>query len=607
MIESLRKLLSILDPASRRQFLYLIAPMLLVTALELLSIGMVLPLVQVVLLGKTEGWIAQTMLQALPGQTWMGSEIWIVSIFAGLFVGKNILLLANYYIINYVTQRKVAIFMSNVFRAYLLRPLEFHFWNNSATLLRNVKTGSDMCIGSIRLILNTILELTIMVSAIILLVLIEPQATLAMAVFFIVLGVVYSKLASPVFKNWGKHGMYFEGSLIQWINQSFGCLRDIKLLHAEDYAHGIISDIGLSRARYVTLEQTATNIPRLMIESLVIIGSLGLILWFSSQNTTTVDVIPLLALYTMAAMRLMPALNRVLTSITEIRHRGPYIDTIYADLQEHNDYEASTVSQDRPHNKITFQHDIEFKDINFTYKSANRHSVADVSLRIAKGSSVGIVGVSGAGKSTLIDIFLGLLRPGSGQVLVDGVDIYSNLRSWQAHLGYVPQDVNLIDDTLRHNIAFGLHDDQIDNARLSIVINTVRLEDFIASLADGVETLIGEHGARLSGGQRQRIAIGRALYRDPDVLVFDEATSALDNVTEREISRAIETLAGDKTILIVAHRLSTVRKCDRIVLMKEGRIEAAGTYDELLATNEEFRHLAQLGDMAMAETKDVSP
>ena len=210
---------------------------------------------------------------------------------------------------------------------------------------------------------------------------------------------------------------------------------------------------------------------------------------------------------------------------------------------------------------------------------------------------MGIVGPSGAGKTTLVDITLGLLRPQSGRVLIDGRDAFANIAAWQRRIGFVPQNVQLIDDSLRRNIAFGLEDNIIDEARIEEVVRLARLDDVVAQLPDGLGTVIGEDGARLSGGQQQRVAIARVLYREPDVLVFDEATSALDNESEREIAKVIENLAGKKTVLIIAHRLSSVRNCDKLVFMKTGRVAAIGSFDELFSSNSEFRHLVELGNL----------
>ena len=247
--------------------------------------------------------------------------------------------------------------------------------------------------------------------------------------------------------------------------------------------------------------------------------------------------------------------------------------------------------------KAKFQEQIELKNVSFTYKDASKPALSRVDLVIQQGESIGIVGPSGAGKSTLVDVIIGLVRPSNGHMLIDRLKVDDLIEPWQKHIGYVPQDIYLMDDTLARNIAFSIGDETPDLNRVRKAISMAQLDDLILTLPDGLDTMLGERGIRLSGGQRQRIAIARALYGHPDVLVFDEATAALDNESENEITMAIRDLSGKKTLLIIAHRLSTVRGCDRIVLMGDGRICDIGNFDELYTRSEDFRHLVELGDL----------
>jgi ATP-binding cassette subfamily C protein len=254
---------------------------------------------------------------------------------------------------------------------------------------------------------------------------------------------------------------------------------------------------------------------------------------------------------------------------------------------------------------VAFDRQLELCDISFSYEGSPARVLEDVSLSIRPGESIGFVGPSGAGKSTLLDIVLGLLAPQHGQVSVDGFDITTDPRRWRHLLGYVPQSISLIDDSLRNNVAFGIEADRIEDARVWHALKLAHLDDFCRSLPDGLDTMLGERGQRLSGGQRQRVGIARALYHDPEVLVLDEATSALDSESERDITDAIEAMRGTKTVLIIAHRLSTVKRCDRLVLLRKGKIVDIGTFSDLINRREDFRETVRLAEL-ISHAPDIS-
>jgi ABC-type multidrug transport system fused ATPase/permease subunit len=284
------------------------------------------------------------------------------------------------------------------------------------------------------------------------------------------------------------------------------------------------------------------------------------------QHRDITRIMPTLGLFSVAAFRLMPSVNRVLGAVQSIRFALPAITTLHEELS------LTAPEPVRKDATVVFETQIELAGVSFRYPGATTPALENLSIRIRKGESVGFVGPSGSGKSTLVDVVLGLLTPSVGQVNVDGHDIQDDLRGWQDQIGYVPQSIYLTDDTLRRNVAFGLAPEQINNTAVERAIKAAQLDEFVATLSEGWETVVGERGVRLSGGQRQRIGIARALYHDPAVLVLDEATSALDGDTERGVMRAITALQGQKTILIVAHRLSTVEHCDRLYHLELGQI-----------------------------------
>jgi ATP-binding cassette subfamily C protein len=313
------------------------------------------------------------------------------------------------------------------------------------------------------------------------------------------------------------------------------------------------------------------------------------------------ELVMVMGLYTAAAFRLMPCANRILMALTLIRQSRFGLALVAEDLREDEPFEdmsppaAKAVSQ--PFASLAMQ------DVVFRYRPGLAPVLDGIDLRVAAGETVGFVGASGAGKSSLIDVVLGLLQPERGCVLINDKPLEQVIAAWRRRVGYVPQAIYLIDDTLRRNVAFGLTDVEIDDSKVWHALKSARLLDFVNSLPEGLDTAVGERGVKLSGGQRQRVGIARALYHQPEVLILDEATSALDNATEAEFMQAIDALHGQKTILMVAHRLSTVRNCDRIVVMAQGKVAGTGSYDELLSGNETFQQIAGL----QIETKLISP
>lgn len=315
---------------------------------------------------------------------------------------------------------------------------------------------------------------------------------------------------------------------------------------------------------------TLNLVPRSYLELLAVIGLAGLIILMVLQGRSLELLIPTIGIFMVAAFRMIPSVNRIMSSMQIIRFSKPAIDMLYEEFTMINTSTNSQVANDLC--KMPFNESIEIRDLTFRYSGADKNSIENVTLAIKKGESIGLVGPSGSGKSTMIDLVLGLLTPVSGTITIDGQNIQDNLRGWQNQIGYVPQSIYLTDNTLRRNVAFGISNEKIDNEAVARVIKAAQLDEFVQSLPEGLETFVGERGVRLSGGQRQRIGIARALYHDPEVLVLDEATSALDSVTETGVMQAVSALKGSKTLILIAHRLTTLENCDRIYTLKHGKI-----------------------------------
>lgn len=364
--------------------------------------------------------------------------------------------------------------------------------------------------------------------------------------------------------------------MIKWVNQGLGGVKESRVLGREGYFVDAYRASSAGYARAMRYLATVSQLPRLYLETLVAGGILLLLGVAMARHEGSEVVVPTLALFGAAAFRLLPSVNRIIASITNIRYHESAVEVIHRDMGlmagagAHREADAPG-----PGGELQFAHDIELRDVCFQYPESNVTTLNGVSLVILKGSAVALVGPSGAGKTTLVDVLLGLLQPTSGAVLVDGQDVHAHLRSWQRRIGYIPQVIYLSDDTLRRNVAFGVPDPDIDDEKVWKALESAQLAGLVRAWPDGLTAVVGERGVRLSGGQRQRIGIARALYHDPEVLVLDEATSSLDGATERDIMSAIEALAGNKTLIVIAHRLSTVERCDRTYWIRDGRFERA--------------------------------
>jgi ATP-binding cassette subfamily C protein len=394
--------------------------------------------------------------------------------------------------------------------------------------------------------------------------------------------------------SWGKKIVNISQSVVLWINQTLGSIKVNKVLGREAFFEKRCADLAFEHGRYNALALTFGQIPRLAIEVIGVAVLAALIAYHAAIGASAADILPTVGVFAVAAMRLIPAFNRIVGGAIGIRHERAALDHIHGDLISFHELDQMDSGHEPP---LAFRTELRFDRVRYIYPDRSVSALADVSFSIRQGETVGIVGATGSGKTTLADILLGILPPTEGRLLVEGIDIASRPAAWRRNLGYVPQDIYLIDDSLRNNIALGIAESDIDPVRLAAVVKLARLESLIKSLPQGLDTRVGERGANLSGGQRQRVGIARALYGDPQVLVFDEATSALDNESERQIIETIEGLKGEKTVIIIAHRLSTVRHCDKLMFMKEGRVADTGPFDDLHRRNADFRRLVELGEL----------
>ena len=577
-MSKVKKIFLIFTEDERNKAVLLLFFSLVGSVFELLSVGMLIP----IMLLMTQSSLGSRFPQIQPAINYIGNPSQIQLIVWGMLALLVIYLLKNLYLA-YFSMRQARFIGSiqaqleqRIFRAYLHQPYTFHLQHNSTRLGNNITREIHVYVTMIlNNGMNIISESLVLLSIGTLLLLAEPFAVM---IIIIVLGLAlwaFHSLTHVRITQWGDDRQFHGAALNQHMYEGLAGIKDIILLGREQYFLEKFRLHSYKGTRAAESQAILQQAPRLWLEMLAITGMVIIVLTMISQGKGVERILPVLGLFSAAAFRLIPSVNRVLTGVQTIRFGLPSVNLIYEEIKLLAD-ECEWAQEKSFSNILTFNKEIRLKKIGYKYTDASVWALDDLTIIIKKGESVGFIGPSGSGKSTLVDLILGLLTANKGQITVDGQDLNSNLRAWQNKIGYVPQTIYLADDTLRKNVAFGLLNEEIDDAAVKRAIKDAQLEEYVAGLPNGLETFVGERGVKLSGGQRQRIGIARALYNEPDVLVLDEATSALDVLTEQGVMQAVRALQGTKTIIIVAHRLSTVEHCDRLYRLEQGRLVAEG-------------------------------
>jgi ABC-type multidrug transport system fused ATPase/permease subunit len=447
-----------------------------------------------------------------------------------------------------------------LFRIYLKKPYSFHLKNNSAQLIRNLNDSTQIMVMS-RGALMLLTEIVVLIGVFVLLLLIKPILTLATITSLGVLGFVFHKNIQTKASKWGEDRKYHEGYKMMHLQQGFGAVKEIKISGKEETFINYFSDHNKSSNSSQFKQDFVLSLPRVWFEWLTMLAMLIILFVLLKFDRNLSVVIPVLGLFVAAAFRLVPSVTRIMNSMQLIRFSYP---SVVPYLDEFNSDKVNSNINKRVEDKITFKNKIEFREIGFKFQNSNEEVFSKINLELQKGSFIGLIGESGVGKTTLLNLFLGLLDPSSGEILVDGKNINRGLRNWQKLIGFVPQNIYLSDDTLRKNIAFGVEEKNIDEKKIVNCLKISRLYDFVNKLKDGINIKAGELGDRFSGGQKQRVGIARAFYYDPDILIFDEFTSSLDAETEKKIIDEVSSLQGKKTIVMISHSSSALYKCEKI-------------------------------------------
>jgi ATP-binding cassette subfamily C protein len=566
--ELVRKLTVLLSPRERWQAVALFGVMLGGTLLELVGVGAIPAFVT--LLSDPTGLdrVPQVarLLERLGATTPDRLVLLGAAALFALFAVKNFYLAAqSWATARYGFNRQIGI-AQRLLRRYLYSPYTFHLQRNSAELLRNSNQDAMEVVGSGLMPVLTLAKEALTVTAVLgLLLFVEPVTS---AVAFTVLGgtvAVFLKLVRRRTLAFGQQAHESRMEMIRAVNEGLGGIKTTRVLGREEDFYQAFAHASSLYSQAGRVRQVLVDTPRLVLETAGIAGLLGVAALLTAQGRPAGALIPTLTLLAVAVVRMIPSFNQITTALSSIRYGRAAVDAVYQDL-------VAPLPPPSAGMGLAFREEIRLENVSYRYPDAPEPSLRGVTLTIRHGEAVGFVGPTGAGKTTLVDVVLGLLEPTAGRLTVDGQDVAGRERAWQRLVGYVPQEIYLTDDTIRRNVAFGIAPDAIDDAAVRRAIRAAQANEFVDRLPDGMETVVGERGVRLSGGQRQRLGIARALYHDPPVLVLDEATSALDGQTEAAVMEAVEALHGSRTILMIAHRLTTVEGCDRVVTLRGGLV-----------------------------------
>lgn len=576
MKDIFRKFNKVLNKKQKSRVVVLIFMILIGAVLETLGVSMIYPLIETVMMPEVFEqnamivWICNVL-----GYT--SAEQFVTFMLLALifiFIFKNLYLLLLYYVQHsFITNSQYRI-SRDLLKVYLNRPYEFYLNASTGDIMRTVYSDST---GIFNLLLQCMQFVTEFMVAIFLgtyLLIIDPVMTIVMGILLVGITLLSSAFLKPRISRIGEESRQQQSKMYKTIMQSINSVKDVKVYAKEDAFLGIYRKYGKRYYNLARDHEVLSSVPRLAIEAFSLSGVLAYMAVMMKLGQNVQTMVPQLSAFAVAAVRLLPSASRINTYLANIAYYRPTLDYVYAnvELPKNVDERAAEAKAVTETDKLKFHDCIKVEQLYYKYPNTDKYIFENARMQVPYGKSVGIMGPSGAGKTTVVDIMLGLLRIESGTITCDGVNVLEHYGQWLANIGYISQTINMVDDTIRANIAFGVDVDDIDDARVWQVLEEAQLADFVRNLPNGINTVIGERGVRISGGQRQRVGIARALYHDPEILILDEATSALDNDTEAAIMEAIENFHGRKTMLIIAHRLKTIENCDIIYKVENGKI-----------------------------------
>ena len=571
----------LLDKKQKHKMVLLVFLMLIGAVLETLGVSMILPVMSVVM--EENAVQKHAYLQVICDLfhiAYDDTRTLMIIVMVGLiviFAVKNVFLffqqkvqLKFVYTNQFATSRRMMI-------NFMERPYEYYLNADTSVIQRSITSDVNNMYGLILSLLQLVSEGIVFVCLIAVSLVSDVMMSITVALLLVVVLVIIKWVLKPIMRKAGEENQDYYSGLYKWIDQSVMGIKEIKIANKENYFINEYAKCGEGYVNAVQRYNLYNATPRLLIETVALAGMIFYMMIQLLSGVQVTAILPQLTLLALVAMRLIPCANRINNHLTSISYFEPFFMGVSDNLQEEIrdesiDYNAASYQKKVEVQKLEIRHNIQLKDIVYKYPNTETLIFDRANMEIPIGKSVGIVGTSGAGKTTIVDILLGLLQIQSGEILADGVEVRKHYQSFLKDIGYIPQTIFMIDSTIRKNVAFGVADEDIDDAKVWRALQEAQLDEFVRGLPDGLDTSIGERGIRISGGQRQRIGIARALFEDPEVLVLDEATSALDNETEAAIMESINMLHGKKTLIIIAHRLQTIEKCDMVYRVEKGQV-----------------------------------
>lgn len=583
-VSMLQKISYMFDKRQKRQMAGLAVLILIGGVLETMSVSMMLPVVQVIM--DPDDLMSNEYVSKIVEMLHIDSSRQLIILMLGaliaLFVIKNAYLLFQTYVQNTFVTRNRNRMISRVMREFLNRPYEEYLGADIPTVFRLTDSDIPNAFELILVMIQMLTEVVVTVFICCALVIVSPAMCLFIVVIFLGMTIMITKVLKPRLNAIGRRNQSIQSRIAKWRIQSIYGLKDVKVLHREEFFVRNYYESGAIGANVARNYAVLNNLPRLLIETVFMAAMLLFIMLYVLRGGDISVLIPQLSAFAVAAVRVMPSASRINTYLSQIAYSQPCLDYLYdnltAEMKVDVNGSVTGLTSGEQKQSVTVRKPLELKDkivldhISFTYPNTEKPIFTDAHMEVHKGQSVGIMGPSGAGKSTIVDILLGLLHAQEGTITCDGVNIFDDYASWLGKIGYIPQAIYLIDESIRDNIAFGIDADKIDDKRIWEVLEEAQLKEFVEELPEGLDTTIGDRGVRISGGQRQRLGIARALYHNPEILVFDEATSALDGDTEKAVMDAVNSFHGRKTMVIIAHRLNTIAKCDVIYKVENEKI-----------------------------------